>query len=341
MPTYIPDQNFPHPSEINIHPCLTASRFLNAVPESVTIGEVCQDSYNTSLVVFNISLVGAFLFTPTLKIVAIDGSPIDPIVAPFALGHFKNPTLPINTHCTTWHGQLVFDVGVVVSNYISAHSIEFLLEMQGTVPQAYGVSFPNQIFSTSYIWNKGILPTPVKLTYNGGNLGIEFLYEGNRECNCNIQCTIPSGVSRNVSFCPGETQTIVVSQDPNSTDPYSLLIQLSDSLGNISNLEVEALFNTIPRTPDIVIGTKPKRINLSVNRLSENDVQISDKAAYQIVKYIGNPANYQVWKDWSYIPWNNFIDYDVIEGKEYGYAVRYKGSFGDISKLSSWATVTL
>lgn len=344
MPTYIPDENFPSPSEINQHPCITSSRYLNNVEELVLITQCCQDSYNPSLVILDITLIGAFLFTPTLKILSVDGDTTyesNQITAQFALGHFKNPVLPINTNCQTWHGQLVFDMGQVIQNYTSANNIIFKLEMQGRVPQAFGVSFPNQLFDTTYSWNKGVLPTPVSLSYNGGNLGVEFLYEGDRDCSCNIQCVVPSGVSRNLTFCPGETQTIIVAQDPNSTDPYSLLIQLSDSLGNLSELEVQALFNTIPQSPTLTTYSKPRRITISLSNLSENSITISDEAQYQILKYEGNKANFSIWKDWSSIGWSTFIDYDVAQNKEYGYAVRYKGTFGDISKVSSWAIATV
>jgi hypothetical protein len=189
MVTKISDENFSGPSEINLHPCLSSSRFLNAVDETVIITQVCQDSYNTSLVVFNISLVGAFLFTPTLKIIAVDEDTsyeTNNVTCPIAVGHYQNPIIPINTNCVTWHGTLVFDVGSKIPNYTTASNIIFRLDMDGAVPQAYGVSFPNQSFSTTYSWQKGVLPVPISLTYNGNVLGIVFQYEGNRDCSCNI-----------------------------------------------------------------------------------------------------------------------------------------------------------
>jgi len=342
--TLIPDEVFLSPAEINLHPCMSSSRWLNVVPESVIITQVCQDSNNTSLVIFNITLVGVFLFTPTLKILSVDDNSSyeeNNIVAPFALGHFRNPMLPINTACNTYHGQLVFDVGSVIPEYRSAQTIVFKLIMAGQTPQSFGVNFPNQTATYNYQWNKGVLPSPVGLTYYQGSIGVTFQYEGNVDCSCNIQCFIPTGVSKNVIFCPGEKQTVYLYQDPNSTDPYSILVQLSDSLGNISDLNLQAVFNTVPKAPVVSTSVKPKRVNITIFRQSENDIEINDDVQIRVMKFEGSPSNQSVWKDWSGIGWNTFVDFAVLPGERYGYALQFKGKFGDISTISSWTEITI
>jgi hypothetical protein len=344
MSTKIPDENFDGPTEINQHPCLTASRWLNAVPELVTVTRCCQDVYNTSLVIIDITLVGTFFFTPTLKIISVDGDTsygTQEVVAPIAIGHQKNSSLPINTNCNTFNGTLVFDFGKVIPNYTSAQSITFELFMQGTVPTSYGVSFPNQSCSDTYLWNKGVLPSPVNLEYDQyGNLSVIFEYKGGVDCSCNIQCSIPSGVSSQITFCPGERQSITLYQDPDQTDPYTVLLQLSDALGNTSNLEFQSLFTTTPKSPIVLSDIKPKRINVFISTQSANGIELDNKAQYQIFRYAGNKSNYKIWKDWSSINWNSFVDYDVIPGQKYGYAVRFKGLFGETTKLSNWSEVT-
>lgn len=342
--TQISDENFPSPSEINMHPCVTADRWLNAVPETVVINQCCQDVYNTSLVIFDISLVGAFLFSPTLRIVSVDGDTsytTNGVVAPFALGHYKNPEIPINTNCTTWHGQLVFDVGSVIPDYLQAASIVFELEMQGQVPLAFGVSYPAQTAVTTYTWNKGIIPSPVNLTYLQGSLGVTFEYNGTVDCACDISCSIATGVTQNITFCPDEMQTVILYQDPSSTDPFSVLIQLSDTIGNNSRLEFQTVFNTVPKQPVVTIGEKPKRANINILRQSANDVEIDDEIQYQVLKYLGSPSNSRVWKDWSRHDWSNFVDYDVLPGQTYGYALKFRGMFGDESKISEWTEITI
>jgi len=342
--TKISDENFSSPDEINMHPCVTADRWLNAVPETVVINQVCQDVYNTSLVVFNISLVGAFLFTPTLKITAVDDDityATNGVVATLAQGHYKNPEVPINTNCTTWHGQLVFDVGSVIPDYLKAGSIEFKLEMQGQVPLAYGVSYPPQTAITTYVWGKGLLPSPVNLTYLQGSLGVTFEYNGSIDCSCDISCSVATGVTQNITFCPDESQTVILYQDPTSTDPFSVLIQLSDSVGNNSSLEFQTVFNTLPKKPVVTKGKKPKRVGINILRQSANNVQVGSEIQYQVLKYLGTPTNYRVWKDWSRHSWSNFVDYDILPGQTYGYALRFRGVFGDESKLSEWSEITI
>lgn len=344
MTTKVPDTVFPSPEEINPHPCVTADRWLNAVPEQVEIISVCQDSNNPSLVIFNIRLVGAFLFTPTLYILSVDGDvsyEANLSRGIFALGHYQNPTIPINTNCSVWHGQLVYDVGTVVNNYTSANTILFELEMAGVVPQAYGVSFPNQTCSTLFTWNKGVLPQPIGMTYTNGILNVQFNYQGSTNCNCSIQCVAPQGVTQNIVFCPGETQSVSLYQNPDSTDPFSVLIKLQDTLGNVSSVDFQTIFNVVPAKPILSIGKKPKRIGIAIARESISKVAIEPAACYQILKYEGSPNNKVVWKDWNDSSWNYFVDYQVRPGYTYGYAVKFKGQLGDISTTSEWTTVTI
>lgn len=342
--TKIPDYNFSTPDEINPHPCVTADRYLNVVPEQVIITQICQDPNNTSLIVINFTLVGAFEFTPTLKILSVDGDDsytYNSVQGIFAQGHFKNPSIPINTQCSTYHGQLVYDVGSQINNYLGAHSITVELVMVGQIPLSYGVSYPNQTCSNIFEWQKGVLPSPVALTYNGDNLQVLFEFNGAADCSCQIQCFIPSGVTQQLTFCPGERQLVSLYQNSDSTDPYSVLIKLSDAIGNTSNLEFQALLNTIPAPPIVSKEVKPKRINIAILKQSINYVPIDSEVQYQILKYQGDSANYCVWKDWSEQEWNFFVDYDVIPGETYGYAVRYKGILGDLSQISDWSVTTI
>lgn len=340
--TKIADENFDSPNEINMHPCVTADRWLNAVPETVSISQVCQDPSNTSLVVIDISLVGAFLFTPTLKILSVDGDTSYTqmgVVAPFALGHYKNPEIPINTNCATWHGQVVFDIGTVVNDYLNAQEIVFQLCMVGQVPQAFGVTYPNQTAIATYQWQKGVLPSPVNLQYSNGNLGVTFEYLGEGICDCELICSPASGVTQNLTFCPNEKQTVILYQDPASQDPYSVFIQLADALGNQSNLEFQSVFNTVPLQPVVIKADKPKRVEVSMSKISANGIPVEDDVQYQVLKYEGNSSNVEIWKDWSHRDWSNFVDYEVTEGKTYGYAIRFKGIFGDLSRQSVWTEI--
>lgn len=341
--TFIPDENFPTPAEINQQPCVTADRYLNAVEQTVNISQVCQDIYNTSLVIFDISLVGPFLFTPTLRIISVDGDNSyeqNGVTAPFAVGHFRNPEIPINTNCQTWFGQVVFDVGGVVPNYLTASSIEFELVMVSTLPQSFGVTFPNQPAVTRYTWTKTTTPSPISLFYTNGDLQVTFEYLGELECSCDLTCSTATGVSQNVKFCKDEQQVVTFYQDPNSSDPYTILLELQDSLGNTSSVSFQSVFGVDPMPPTVLRGTKPKRLEVSIVKASAANVLVDSEVQYQVVRYEGSPSNYTVWKDWSDRNWTNFIDYDVTLGQKYGYALRFRGKLGDESALSDWTEIT-
>jgi hypothetical protein len=202
MGTKIKDEDFDTPAEINATECFTASRWLNKVEESVKILQVCQDSTNSALVIIDFSLAGAFQFTPFCNILSVDGDTSylsNGTQAPLAVGHFQNPDIPILTNCQTISSKIVFDFGAVIPDFISAQVVEFELGMVGEVPQAFGVSFPNQTPTDTFLWQKGVLPTPINLTYQNGNLNVVFDYAGQAECACNVQCVSPTGVTHQIT----------------------------------------------------------------------------------------------------------------------------------------------
>lgn len=341
--TKILDTNFLTPAQINELPCFTADRWLEKINESVVVIQCCQDTDNTSLVIIDFVLVGSFYFTPYVKILSVDGDTsytTRGVTAPLALGHYKNPTIPINTQCSTFHGQVVFDFGQVISNFRSAATITFELGMIGQIPQSYGVSFPPQTPTSTFIWQKGVLPNPVSINYVNGNYNIVFEYKGDIDCSCSLQCVMPSGISHNVKFCPDESQVLNVYKGDLTADPSTLLIQLSDSIGNRSILQVQPLIGVKPQAPTLVVSDDPNRVEVVIAATSLNGTVLTD-VQYQVIKYTNTANNYVVWKDWSSRPVSKFIDLDVIKGKTYGYAVRYLGKFGDMTQLSDWSSTVV
>jgi len=341
--TKILDINFPSSEQINSLPCFASDRHLEKITESVTVTQCCQDPDNSSLVVIDFVLVGAFYFVPYVKILKVDDDSTYEtrgITAPLAIGHFKNPDIPIDTRCLTYHGQVVFDFGSVIPDYTTCTTIEFELGMIGQVPQAYGVTFPTQTPTDRYSWQKGVLPIPVAISYANGNYSIVFEYKGNRNCSCAIQCVVPSGVSNNIQFCPDETQSITTYVGDLTDDPSTILISLRDSVGNLSVLELQPLLQVKPATPIIASQSSPSRIEVGITKTSTGGTYL-ENVQYQILKYEGTANNYIVWKDWSNRQNLTFIDTEVLPYKTYGYAVRYKGAFDEISNLSDWNSITL
>lgn len=340
----VPDESFLSPSEINIHECVTASRFLQKSDDILDITSVCQDSNNINLVIVSFTLAGTFLYNPVLKILDVDGDGSygsNNVIAPLAVGYPTNTQVPINTNCQTLHGQLAFDFGQVIPNYRSSRTITFVLQMNGTIPQSYGVSFPNQSAEVDFTWNKGLLPQPINITYTtNGYISVTFGYDGDVDCSCNISCVVPSGLSQDLVFCPGQNQTVLLYNGNDVQDVYNILINLTDSLGNESSIDYDTYVYATPQSPVVLLGTRPKRIDVSLRRITTNGTEVDPNTYYQIIKYQGSSENTKVWKDWSSHPWDFFVDYDIVPGEEYGYAVRFKGKYGDISNISEWAVVT-
>lgn len=339
--TKINDSDFPGIAEINATPCYTADRFLSKVDESVIVTQICQDSNVPELVIINFTLVGVFLFTPYCTLLQIDDTVLSvPINVPLAIGHYKNSNIPINTNCQVFNGQLVFNFGSVISNYTATRYIKFELGMIGQVPQAFGVSFPNQTPTYIAEWNKGVLPNPVGINFINGSFNIIFEHNGDRDCSCNIQCIVPESVEQNIQFCKDQRQTVSIYNGDLSADPSSYVIQLSDTLGNKSTLLVQPVLGTIPKTPAVTkLGISPKEVGISIAKLSANGIAYDESVRYQILKYSINSNNISIWKDWNKSDNNTFIDTDVLPGVVYGYALKVKGTFDDESNLSDWATI--
>ena len=336
------DENFLTPEQINSLPCFTANRFLQKVDESVQITQVCVDSNNTSLVIIDFTLVGAFLFTPYLKILSVDGDftyQQNGITAPMVLSHANSPdNIPIDTECGTYNGQIVFDFGSVIPNFAQAGEIWFELGMIGQSPQAFGVTYPEQTPVHSYTWHKSVLPSPISITHSNGSYNIVFEYKGSVNCDCAIQCVTATGLTQNIQFCPNQTQEVQVFFGDFSSDPSAILLEMQDSAGSRTQLNILPLIGVVPSTPTATLLGSPSRISVGINYTSIGGVGLND-SEYQILKYVGSPENLSVWKDWSSRGYNSFVDVEVLPNKVYGYAVRYRGPFSDMTNLSVWTTV--
>lgn len=336
--TTVRDEDFLNPTQINSIPCYASDRMLKKVDESVLVTQVCQDSIDTSLVIIDFVLIGAFYFTPYCRILRVDNDITyenEQVFAPLALGNFRNPEIPINTNCNTFYGQIVFDFGEVIPNFNSAIEIEFELGMIGQIPQAYGVSFPNQTPTHTYVWQKNVLPVPISVSYFNGSYNVTFEYNGRLDCSCAVQCVIPSGVTQNIQFCPDQRQTVNIYYGDLSQDPTTMLIQLRDGIGNLSQLEVTPLVGVKPASPIVTLQDNPRAAFIAAYPNSIGG-QFLEDIQYQIIKYYGTQNNYVVWRDWSSKFNSAIVDTELLPNKTYGYATRFKGKFGEVSNLSDY-----
>lgn len=342
MANYISINNFPSPDTINLMPCMSSSRYLNAVDPSVVVSRCCIDPSDTNIVIIDFSLIGPFNFVPYCKILKVDDDDWrqDNIYAHIIYSHPSCCPSVINTNCQVYHGQLVCDFSKTIPSFLSASLIEFELGMVGSAPQSYGVEQPIMSASYNFVWEKGITVRPINLAYRDGNLVLEFMYEGNKECACNVQCTNLSGVNYDLVFCPDKAQELIFQHGDLDGTPQSILLQFSNSAGNVTNLSIQGLLGVNINSPILAKSENPRHVSVSIDKRAINGDTLLD-TEYQIFKYENTYKNYTLWKDWCHIDWNSFVDFDVTPGRTYGYSVRYKGKYNDITNLSSWATITL
>jgi len=341
--TSIPNNRFQNPEQLNSLAGVSASRSLRLADQTVEFITSCQDPNNPSLVFIEFSLAGIVSYMPVIKILEVDGDnsfETNTVVARIVTNDTRSIPLPIATNNGSLNGKILVDFGSAIPNFLAAQKITFKLEMIPQVAIIPGTTVPTTLIYKEYVWEKGVLPTPYTLSYENGVLKVYFQYLGEGNCACQIQCVTPSGVSSDINFCPDDIQAVSVTKELNG-DPFTFNVVLRDGVGNTSTLDITTLINVIPISPIVSIeevSSRRLRAQISINRLNFRGISVSD-ADYQIIKYTDTPGNYVVWKDWSIRGWDTFMDYNIKEGHTYGYAVRYKGKYGDISEFSPWTSI--
>lgn len=341
--TTIPDNQFRGPDQLNTLVGVSSSRLATLADQRLEVTSTCQDSNNPSLVILEFQLAGLFYYMPIIKILQVDDETnyeTNGVVAPIYRNDTRFTSIPIAALNGNVNGKILVDFGSVIPNFLSAQKIRFKLEMvpqSSTVP---GTVIATQPVSSEFTWEKGLLPTPYTIAYEQGVLKVYFQYLGLADCSCNIQCVTPSGVNTDLNFCPNDVQAVNITKDLDG-DPFTFNIIVRDTIGNTSTLDVTTLINVIPSSPILNLYEPSNQVirnEISINRLSIRGISVFD-ADYQIIKYVDSPSSYVIWKDWSARGWNTFTDYDIKPGHIYGYSVRYKGKYGDISEFSPWATI--
>ncbi len=340
---------FRSPSVLNKLPCVVSDRYLEKVEEIVKILNVCQDELNPSIVWMTISLNGVFDYTPTCLLLEVDGDTTfgsNGVKAPLVLSYHRSSisSLPINTNCQTKTYVLAFDFGVKILQFLGSSNIKFRLEMAGVLPANLDIPDFQELSKTIfdiYDWHKGPTPNPYSLQYDTvtQKLSIYFDFNSGIPCTCNITCMAISGNLDNIQYCPDKISKITINYDLQD-DPETILLRFSDPLGNYKSLEILPLNNVSPQPPMVSYLSDPKRVEVGLSKNSVNGTKLTDNA-YQIWKYDNTESNISIWKDWSYREYTSFVDMMVVPGNTYGYAVRYKGQFGEESKLSDWTTVDI
>lgn len=334
--TRVPDAQFRNPSQLNLIPNLSSSRIFRGVPGSLTLGNVCQDSDDPRKVLIDFSLVGYSVDRVEVSILSVDGDTsyaTNNVIAPTVVSDSRNFRFPISIAQGAVSGKIVADFGIAIPDLLTKVVIAFRV----SIINSSGIV----LSSSDYTWSKANLPRPVGMNYSNGSLQFLFQYDGEQNCSCDIQCVIPSGVTTNLTFCPDQTQTINLEQVLDG-DPFNFSIIVRDALGNTSTLNSTTLLNVVPQPPSLGIIQKDRH-NAPIGTIliipqSLNNIEIKYKY-YQIIRYESTPNNYQIWKDWTDSSEAVLHDDELKVDKVYGYAIRYKGEYNDITEFSSWAVL--
>jgi len=328
-------------------PCTAAGIGGVFVEEKLTVEGVYQDPDNLSIIYIKALIQGVFIYTPTLTIEWEGKSQIfDSRYIPNWKGESVE-SFPINTLRSSQIVTLAYDIGAGIDNFASLKEFNIKLTFMGSSDEILSNPVMSDIFKSSnpsfeHLFVKGMSPTPYNIYYDSttGKIKIQYLDMGEVPCLCSINCVNPTSDDFNLTSCNDEVQEISIDANTTLGDPSLATITFIDCIGNTTYVNVNAMVNVEPIQMTVLKSEEPLRNNITFSYISINSTIISNEGlSYQIIRYISNEDNLKILKDWSSDAISSFIDADILPGKTYGYRVRFKGEFGDISKSSQWATV--
>lgn len=342
--------NFQEIDDSNL-PCVASTIGSVLVPEALSVLECCQDADNLNIIYIRLSITGVFDYTPSIS-AEVDGVAVD--ITPLFIPSYKGigePSLLIKTNYGSRNILLAFNAGVAINNFASTPVINLTIRFNGTA------NFPNlspfinssNVLQSSnptvtYSLNKGIVPTPYKIYFDRttNQLKVQYIGIGTNACLCAINCVNPTDEDYSLTVCNDEVQEVTIDNNEIFGDPTSATITFRDSIGNISNIEIHSVLNVSPASPGLSLLSQPTGVQIMVWFISKNGVAIDNsKVSYQILRYENNTDNVKVLFDWTDKDWKVLVDRDIRSGRKYGYSVRFKGEFGEISELSSWSVISI
>lgn len=333
-------------------PCLAAGIGGKISAESLIIEELCQDPENLSIIYCRITVKGLFKYTPTSTI-TYDGISNPLQINDFYIANYKgiSPTsFPIDLSCGTQTILLAWDIGKLIPNFVNIKQLTLTVKFIGDNSHFNQYSwFLTNIFNSinpedTKTLVKGLTPKPYLLQYDEttNKIILQYLNLGDKPCECLIKCVEPSSSETSLTICKDEIQEVTINSSSIVGDPALATLTFTDAIGNISSTSIQALVNMEPLAPSVLWYKTPYHTKVGIYYASINGKKLDPtKLKYQIWKYENNQSNTYLWKDWSSKPWINFYDRDIKPGNTYGYAIRFMGEFGEVSKLSTFTRVSI
>jgi hypothetical protein len=347
-------------------PCLAAGVGGYIVPERIVINNACQDPDNVNILYMEVAINGVFDYTPSLDVLYIDENnheSVSNVSSRFIFdykGSNQSPSeFPISTNCdvegapSSMTVLLAWDVGLQINNFNSLPEMTLRLSMGGEFDTDLFaqdiIDEISEIFQSSdpveeYLFIKGPSAVPYALYYDEDTdeLKLQYAGLGNIPCVCSINCGDLTVDGQTLEICDDEIQEVSVTTASVVGDPLNISITFTDAIGNITDLSAHLVHQTIPRNPEAFFtdhfGDCVQVVPFFVS--SNGKVIDMKKVTYQIWKYTNTEDNVELLQDWSTKRWTTYFDREIRLGNTYGYAVRFKGEFGEPSFLSSWRKVT-
>jgi hypothetical protein len=355
--------------------CLASGFGLTIVPESLNITNICQDPLNVNIVYVDLSIAGAFQYDLDINVSWTDPT-TGVLQGPFSLNEvfissYKNTGLPslngISPSCGSIDVTIAFNCGTLASNvsetnlipdFASIPTLDFFIQgfgepLQELINELIADGVPEEVANSvagessnpmaTGTLSKGLSPEPYKIVWDPITLEmqIQYLSVDGLPCSCAINCVDPTSDDFDVVVCEDQVQTISTSSTSIIGDPTNVSITFKDAVGNTTLFGVHSVVGVIPKTPGSLLKSGPSHVQVVPFYSSINEKAIQkENVSMQVWRYVGNPGNGHVWKDWSSKLWNTFYDKDIEPGTTYGYAVKFKGEFNEESYMSSWSVIT-
>ena len=328
-------------------PCTAAGVGGILVPEELTILELCQDPEDLGIVYIIATIRGVYAYTPTLNVawddkdVSADGQYIPGYKGEGVVN------FPIDNKCETHTVTLAYNIGALIPSFKTVAAIDFDLTFNGSSDLISENDLINDTFQSSnpsaqQTFQKGLSPTPYKVYFDSvtNKLKVQFTGLGDKPCVCAIDCAIPTEDDLDITVCKDEVQEVTINKSSIVGDPTKATITFVDSIGNLSEIKLQLLNGVKPLRPQALDKTNPTHVTVTFPYVTENGKNIDkENLYYQVLRYENTSDSAKVWKDWSNQPTNSFVDADVKSDRTYGYAVRFRGEFGETSQLSKWTIV--
>ena len=332
-------------------PCTAAGIGGTLVEESAEVIDICQDPDNLNIIYAHIRLTGAFDYTLSTTVIFNSvGINIANHLVPFYKGEGVGSG-SIVTNCGSITILVAHDLGSAISqgygSFNNIREFHFSFKFFGSPVSISQNPIAQQVFQSidptaEATFYKGLTPEPYRIYFdeNSNRLRIQYINMGDSPCLCAINCITPTQEEYTLTVCEDEIQEIEIDANSIVGDPTNVQFTFVDSIGNQSTVDVNSMVNVNPLKMFVQRKTKPFSILVGFSYLSTGHAVINkEKVQYQILKYINNIDNNFIWKDWSSEPRTEFIDTDIKSSLTYGYAIRFRGEFGEVSNLSAWSVI--